>query len=46
MISEPYTARPPPNPTVPLNMDLQNLGADYDYAKRAKDPMNYERIHA
>ena len=46
MISGPFMAMREPQPSRPLNMDLDNLGTDHDYAKRAKDSSNYERIHA
>ena len=36
----------PKNAPKPLNLDLENLQTDHDYAKRAKDATNYERIHA
>ena len=46
MISEPFMAAKTAPIHRPLNMDLENLQTDFDYAKRAKDSVNFERIHA
>lgn len=46
MIGEPFVAKQAVPAGVPLNLDLDVLPTDYDYAKRAKDKTNYERVHA